>query len=462
MADISPSSVTLRTVGPISDAQAYRRAMWAARRWLWQHSQGDAEKRLWKCGRFAIDGAETHLTRSNETGRCSYIGLFRCGSVWACPSCATVKALERSAEISRAVERWKERPNHEVLLLTLTMRHGRGDPLARVWDAFSTRRGGAGGFSAVWGSRKAARMRETIGADHYIASTEVTHGLNGWHVHRHVLVFCSKPVSVVHLNTFRGILFASWAAWLKRNEYPAPSQARAVDIRKITTAAEAAAYVTKVGFSSEGWSIAREMTGAASKEARSGNRSPFEILGELVSGVARPRDRALWTEWVKASHGRRAIVWSKGLRAELCLTHTKKQEINGEIEAVLWEDPETLLEPAPAVDRVSVAVVPRELRERLLTPNSTAGPRLLEAVESGGVAAGVAFCEAEGLPPLIPLPLAYSPSTCAPFADARPPPPETAPAWYLETFPPDPPAAVHLFNDDKPPTRRPSHSAIGL
>ncbi|MCA1835172.1 MAG: hypothetical protein LC721_02040 [Actinobacteria bacterium] len=63
-------------------------------------------------------------------------------------------------------------------------------------------------------------------------------------------------------------------------------------------------YVSKLTF---------EAAGGRFKRGREGSRTPFEILADgLATGLA--DDINLWWEWERSSHGRRQMVWSRGLK----------------------------------------------------------------------------------------------------------------------------------------------------
>jgi len=64
-------------------------------------------------------------------------GVQRCGSPWACPgSCSPKIAARRARDIERVVSDALREGLH-VSLLTLTMRHRKGDDLNTLWSALS-------------------------------------------------------------------------------------------------------------------------------------------------------------------------------------------------------------------------------------------------------------------------------------------------------------------------------------
>jgi hypothetical protein len=63
-----------------------------------------------------------------------------------------------------------------------------------------------------------------------------------------------------------------------------------------------------------GWLAGAELARHDLKRGRAGSVMPFELLDRDDA-----RSRALWVEYVEVTRGRRAIFWSKGLRALLGL-----------------------------------------------------------------------------------------------------------------------------------------------
>lgn len=194
----------------VYDANQRRRERWQARAALWDASTLPGVR--W-CGRMMGTGHHDEgehesvpIRRGMESA--GYAGLATCGSVWACPRCSAVIAMERSTEIGRAVEACTK-AGGAVYLLTLTMRHHAGHGLSELWDGL------ASGWRAVTGSEdwtgRSARTRtgkngqvrsvpgvvgdrERFGIAGTIRSLEATygrpaHGGKGWHLHAHVLIF---------------------------------------------------------------------------------------------------------------------------------------------------------------------------------------------------------------------------------------------------------------------------------
>jgi integrase len=72
-------------------------------------------------------------SNTDGTRTAGYSGLASCGSVWACPQCAAKIATRRADELSK-VMRAVDEAGGSAFLLTLTMRHERGDRLGLTRD----------------------------------------------------------------------------------------------------------------------------------------------------------------------------------------------------------------------------------------------------------------------------------------------------------------------------------------
>jgi hypothetical protein len=257
-------------------------------------------------------------------------GIMRCGSVWACPVCAPVVRGRRARDIDEGVAPWlghdrslqgRSTPDADVepsksghgtvLFLTLTLRHHLADGLAGrlavvSWALRHVLKG------APWKRRK-----EALGYVGAIRAVEVTYGRNGWHPHLHALLFFERELSARELADLKAWLFGRWGSVCEARGFGSITRANGVDLRPVRASGnELGEYLTKVD---GGWGAGLELARADLKGGRrSGSRSPFSILREfLETGDAELL--ALWKEYEAATFGKRAIVWSRGLRARLGL-----------------------------------------------------------------------------------------------------------------------------------------------
>lgn len=275
--------------------------------------------RVQGCGRTRI--TETVTLRSNDDHtRVGYGGIATCGSVWACPVCTAKIAARRKTEVLRTCQ-YAIDNGYEVSLLTLTMRHNRGQSLAELWNALSY------AWAAVTSGRPWIRFRNNAGVVGFIKSTEVTFGEQyGWHVHLHVLVISEqtvyRPVATRHSKR-RGdyayllpkqIIGDRWAKALGRKGIESVADRGGIDWDVARDSEAAALYVAKFGAkASPAERLSSEVTLGAHKRARKENRTPWQILEDLVTyGLA--DDYEIWQEYEQTSSGRRAMTWSHGLR----------------------------------------------------------------------------------------------------------------------------------------------------
>jgi predicted secreted protein len=262
--------------------------------------------RLRHCGRTTVSGTGGPVLRVTETAegvrRAGVAGLQSCGSPWACPVCARKIAAQRTAEL-RDVLAAVAAVGGSVHMLTLTMRHRRGQALRELWTALSK------AWRAVTSGRAVERERVRYGLLGMVRVIEATHGEHGWHLHVHALVAFDGPVSRELAATLGADMFGRWERALLRAGLAAPLENRGgLDVRPVDLGSGSidavAEYLGK---------ITVEITGGSMKEGRRGNRAPFAVLRDaLATGLA--DDAELWLEWEQASRARRQVAWSQGFR----------------------------------------------------------------------------------------------------------------------------------------------------
>lgn len=310
------------------DAGERRRVRWAARAVLWQAS---TLKNVRQCGRVLAepDGVPATVAglkrRELDSGAVAgYSGVQLCGSVWACPRCSAVIAQRRSEEISRAVAACHAAGGH-VFLVTMTLRHRRGDDLSALWDGLSA--GWAAAFSSdAWRSRP-GRFRthrgreiwedprlgdgERFGVAGRVRSTEATVSLpgsggHGWHVHVHALLFTLGCLGVglrpdleavlgaaawdrdgLGRVVFASRIFSRFARAVERRGLSAPL-ADGFDIREVHDggAEFVGSYLSKSTYDVATRLGAEIAAGSQTKISRSGrNFAPFEVLARCADDL---------------------------------------------------------------------------------------------------------------------------------------------------------------------------------
>ncbi len=234
-------------------------------------------------------------------------GVRRCGSPWACPVCAPVVRERRALEIDRGLSAHLAGGGGAVFV-TLTLRHHRGDELgprlALVSEALHECLKGA-----AW-KRRAARL-EYVGA---IRATEVTWSeANGWHPHVHAVLLFDRPIGDARADDLRAWLLGRWGGVCERRGFGTLSAAYGVDVQVVRSAPELAGYLTKVD---GGWGAGHELARGDVKVGRVHGLVPGQLLGEFIE-TGEVRFKLLWQEYERATFGKRAIVWSAGLRRRL-------------------------------------------------------------------------------------------------------------------------------------------------
>lgn len=369
--------------------------------------------------------------REARSGSAFYGGLATCGSVWACPVCAAKVQQKRRAELVQLIdyaysnvlcapvlysalsytaigpryvqpEHWcvmprpgspsyskvkqwaigPRRPNCPTMI-TFTFPHGRFDSL--VWlrdcmsDAFARLRSGS-----VWEA-----IKERVGYEGLVRSTELTYGQHGWHLHTHeiwLLGLLSEQQRVEFLRDLRlawlaacmsaGLIGPSTKAgrkaWQLYADYSTSSEERQAylmsDSRRAKKLAAALEAVTKsdgkkihsfmahsvdarfnvsssdyLAKQDEGraWGADNEMATATSKKAKRGGVHPHEFLVRQAEG-----DRERYLEYVQAMHGASQLFWSHGLKdlvgvkdktdVQLVREQTEKADVLGLLTPEQW------------------------------------------------------------------------------------------------------------------------------
>lgn len=302
-------------------------------------------------------------TGSGVNRRAGFGQLQVCGSVWSCPVCSAKINTVRAADIAAAISAWHtpspfgplrrgvdRHPGGRVVLLTLTMRHKQGQELEDLWT-----RGVSAGWHAVtsgrawnedqadygsWVSRvvKTGKKAGQTVWGHRIGYTrvvETTHGVNGWHVHIHALLFVRADITGQEAIALGHSAFSRWSASLVAEGFGAPTLTNGVDIKLLgpesTDSKKIAEYFAKNTFAGakRAANVAFEVSGGLGKWAKGSNRTPFQILEALCSGeeyAGFEADLGRWWVWEAASKGKRQLTWSPWLRAYLRLNEEETDE----------------------------------------------------------------------------------------------------------------------------------------
>lgn len=261
-----------------------------------------------------------------QDGTAHYTNLQLCGSVWACPVCSAKVRQGRAEEIKAILSRHL-RAGGGAYFGMFTLPHDFGDALEDVLDTT------AQAFRRVLAGRGYTRDRETYGIVGTIRSCEITFGPNGAHPHIHPVILTERRLSTDELESLRGSLFGRWRSAVEGRGYRTPDP-RFSTLTSIRSDKDVADYVAKV----EGVDrrVALEVTRSDMKKGRESasrgtgkarHRTAFQVLEDFAA-TGDADDLDLWREYEKATKGRQAITFSRGLRARYGLEERTDEEIN--------------------------------------------------------------------------------------------------------------------------------------
>ncbi len=265
------------------------------------------------CLRHRVDATKGIEVKYNEKReQAHYSNVQRCGSVWVCPICSAQISEGRRQELKQGMAHWQRMgQDGAVYLLTLTNPHHHGDNLAQLLE------GQKKALHRLWTLRKSREMFKALGKVGHITATEVTHGVNGWHPHYHILLFFKKPINSKSLRNF---LASCWQNCCEKSGLKVPSLEHGVDLRDGKYADK---YVSK-------WGLADEVTKGHIKKGREGSATPWDLLRLSEEGCK--KSGRLFQVFADAFKGKRQLSWSKGLKRLLEVDEVTDEELATETE----------------------------------------------------------------------------------------------------------------------------------
>jgi len=254
-----------------------------------------------------------------------FAGLETCGSVWACPVCNARVQAKRRLEVGVALATLHANGGGAAFG-AITVRHRASDSLAGLLTGLTY------GISRIAQDKTVKAVRQDMGYLGRVQALEVTHGRHGWHPHRHPLVMFSRPVTPVEVSRLHAAEFRAFSAGVVKKGLHAPL-ADGQSLRPVSLDGAAVAfgeYFTKAAYKAPerlpgADEVAWEVTGAQGKKGRqNGSRGIWEVLNGVMAGDGDDLD--LWHEYEEATRGKRALVWSRGLRSALGLDDEASDE----------------------------------------------------------------------------------------------------------------------------------------
>lgn len=283
-------------------------------------------RRLATCGYMAL-GPSVEVKTTGEVAH--FAGLAVCGLVWVCPVCGPKIRQGRAEEIGAALRSAIDQ-GMGVEFLTLTFRHHAGQALAQLLDA--DRRA----WDSTRKSRPLRELLDRLGFVGLVQAHEVTHGVNGWHPHRHISLVFARSLTDNERVELEDLIWRVWDGRLRRQGLSSLRGPGTV-LKRCTAAEGLGWYLTKVDGKNP---LGLEMARGDLKTGRLGGRTPQELLTDALDGD--PQSVGLWKEYEQATAGRKLMTWTPGLRKQLLAQavdvddqELAEAEVGGEVLAVL-------------------------------------------------------------------------------------------------------------------------------
>lgn len=245
---------------------------------------------------------QVRVRRATDGSKVRYAGLIKCELPWVCPVCSVAIGEQRQKRLE-AMNVAHVKAGGMTYLMTLTFPHEADTPLPELLEPMNKAR------QAWTNSRVWKRVRTEAGALGAAMSFEITHGINGWHPHLHMLLFVEKPLTDGQRDQLRD----QWIHQLMRVGLGKTDQLddmlkHAMDIRG---GADAAAYIAKYG-REEKWGISSELSRSHAKTGQGAESvTPFGLLALYESGEAWAGVK--FREFADAMKGKRLMTFTRGL-----------------------------------------------------------------------------------------------------------------------------------------------------
>ena len=237
------------------------------------------------------------VTFNKFRNKANYTNVMRCANAWGCPVCAAIISEHRKCEVKEAMDWWKKQGG-SVLLLTLTVPHYSDTDIKQLKKDLKKAYG-----KFFKGVRASKDMFERWQIKHYISCFEITHGINGFHPHYHILLFVPYAVGIRSHIGMEQDMYAVWKDCCTKSGLDEPSEKHGLHLQ---AGNDAANYVAK-------WGLEHEMTKGHVKKGKKESRTPFDILRSYDES-GDEKEANLFRLYYFAFKGTRQLNWSKGLK----------------------------------------------------------------------------------------------------------------------------------------------------
>lgn len=277
--------------------------------------QGTKHDRVSSC--MQARGASVDLMQSGDGYY--YTGVMACGSVWSCPICRQKILAGRRDDISQALE-----SGLTPVMVTVTLQHTRQDSLTVLMDALNK------ALRRLKSGRWYQDFKSRYGVVASVTTLEIRWSRSsGWHPHKHMILFCDvDQVTDDDADLIQRDLTGRYAHLLSLSGHYA-SQYHGIDVRVGDDAV--GDYLTK-----DTWTLAHEMSSTDTKNSDF-SLSPFNLAYMATEGDGHAWH--LWMEYIKSTHGKRQISWSRGGKDLLGVTDLSDEDLASSPDVDPEEDP---------------------------------------------------------------------------------------------------------------------------
>lgn len=260
--------------------------------------------RVCSCGKVPKNNAfgvaeNISITKNPVNGNCKYSGMTTCGNIWTCPVCADSVAYQRVTEIQNAMKQNREKGG-SCLFWTQTFPHTKNDSLKDGIDILST------SSTKLKANSTFKRLMKKHGIFGSIFALEITFGYtNGWHPHRHTILFSDRLLTAIEIENLRLALSTLWIHTVDKYYSRTPDLVHGSDLRAADYDTDSiASYMAK-------WS--KELVETGIKQARGDNFTYLDMLLKSQEQYSFSLVKLI-REYEQSTSGRARLYWSRGLK----------------------------------------------------------------------------------------------------------------------------------------------------